>query len=1489
MNVLIISQSFKIGGLETNILNYCASLKKAGVHIYFATSVDADITIIEPYIKGCLRLEQWVPVTGRELRKNTRTLVEYMREFEIQIVHLHPYEGAIQGAIAAQLIGLPYFITIHSPSNLHPLYGITYRHIMSSGILPRAEAVYCVSTEVEEFLQKINREIKTKVVPNSIDVDIFNSSEYNSNGPWVAVSRLDNDKIEGLKDGVVLYSEYVKNSNSTNRDLLIIGDGNEKTEFQNWIQQNFPDLSIKFKGSSNNINEEISEASLVLGMGRVVLEAASSNKPVVLVGYDGLKGLVTRENFNEFSKCNFSGRNVLSKSFVEILESIKQLEKSPFYYFLRELVLDSFSSDVISKVYLKDLYESESKHISLNTEWAKQVIQVSEVIDGEDVLSPEKLPIWAQYVEMGMSAELKLIMGVYSEMNNIQLQNRNLVQEISMSKQHIHDISISNTQNDQELKNKIALLESEIKNNSISLIDANIVERFRNDIIDLKSDHDNAISKLQFEIDELRGDYNNSLDIQRNLSLEKETYIKEMDFLNYKINAISEKVHNLNKSKFFKVLNLLKRFRTQFLKGDFQDKEKFVKWFYAKVRKKKYFEKNIYNPLHEIYELIDMSIDMQKMHPNQAGSLDVDIEKATFKDEYTARKKFFEQYLNSNFYSSDFSDLISSLQENLYKGIIVYPAAVDWEPVQRPQQFLKELAKKGYLCIFVENKASSELEFRRISKNLFCTNREDILLPWLYSRRVIILCTWLMQMSFADCLPHKLLWYDILDNPDFLSLYDKDTLLKHSEVLKEADIVTYSALNLKKYIKGRDDACYLPNASSFEDFSKEVPQPPIDMVEIVNEKKPIIGYYGAIEEWFDLDLLFNLAERKPMWNIVLIGRSSLEGFKGKTSNYHNIHYLGEKPYSTLHQYSNFFDVGIIPFLVNDLTNSVSPVKFFEYQAAGLPVVSTPIAEMYNYESEFVYLAQNIKDFEASIEKFLLLHSVELKNKIRLQTTNNSWSSRVEKFEELILNTSSAWSIYANVFTENKIATMTASFLSFKGDNYYSGGAERYLIDLAEICKKLGKELIIYQYGDFSWMRRFKGIKVVSLSRNKLDTSSFTIERIQSFNRVFFQLVNRISHLNIYSAFFEAWPKAPSPSIGISHGVAWDGPNSMHDTGTQFWEINRRFIEGARACDKIVSVDSNTANWFQTIDFETGQKMQVITNYVDLSEFIPRENYDKLNENKIIILYPRRLYAARGLYIVLEILDDLLREFPNVELHFVGKGFDEDTNHVLKKQKRWGERVKWYWRDPAEMNEVYRLADITLIPTVYSEGTSLSCLEAMASANAIVATRIGGLTDLIINNYNGLLIDPDANSLKNALYDLLNNPDKIISFKERSFEVARAFSKKNWQMSWTNLINESITEKGEQLPLNKLVEIYISQMSELNGELGKRVKEYLENGDLVYVRCNNISNDIVEQWSFDRLQYMNWNNERLDDPDYVIATRNCANEVSKFVNHIHLIL
>lgn len=128
--------------------------------------------------------------------------------------------------------------------------------------------------------------------------------------------------------------------------------------------------------------------------------------------------------------------------------------------------------------------------------------------------------------------------------------------------------------------------------------------------------------------------------------------------------------------------------------------------------------------------------------------------------------------------------------------------------------------------------------------------------------------------------------------------------------------------------------------------------------------RPVLGFWGLIQDWLDLALVAGVARARPAWSIVLIGDvaadvSALAGLQ-------NVHLPGRRPYAQLPACARGFDVGLIPFRINALTRAVNPIKLREYLAAGLPVVSTPLPEVEGY-APHVRVADGVEAFVTACE------------------------------------------------------------------------------------------------------------------------------------------------------------------------------------------------------------------------------------------------------------------------------------------------------------------------------------------------------------------------------------------------------------------------------------------------------------------------------------------------------------------------------------------
>jgi glycosyltransferase involved in cell wall biosynthesis len=204
----------------------------------------------------------------------------------------------------------------------------------------------------------------------------------------------------------------------------------------------------------------------------------------------------------------------------------------------------------------------------------------------------------------------------------------------------------------------------------------------------------------------------------------------------------------------------------------------------------------------------------------------------------------------------------------------------------------------------------------------------------------------------------------------------------------------------------------------------------------------------------------------------------------------------------------------------------------------------------------------------------------------------------------------------------------------------------------------------------------------------------------------------------------------------------------------------------------------------------------------------------------VILYPRRLYKQRGFWLIAEVLPDILRRYPEAIFYFVGQAGEEGEREFMESAMReYPGRVRWETLAPDQMHTAYWAADISVIPTVHAEGTSLSCLEAMASGNAVIATDVGGLPNLIIPGHNGLLIKPEVDDLRDALETLIRDEGLRRRLAERAVDAARSFNLEDWKGKWSKVLQAHLpqqphreTRKGKPPSLTVIIENAVSQRS-----------------------------------------------------------------------------
>lgn len=201
-----------------------------------------------------------------------------------------------------------------------------------------------------------------------------------------------------------------------------------------------------------------------------------------------------------------------------------------------------------------------------------------------------------------------------------------------------------------------------------------------------------------------------------------------------------------------------------------------------------------------------------------------------------------------------------------------------------------------------------------------------------------------MAVAFTGDLECDLCVYDNMDELSLFRGASQELLELESDLFEQADLVFTGGMSLYEAKRGRHANVHaFPSSIDFNHFSKArgVKQDPPDQAAI---SYPRLGFFGVIDERMDIDLLRETADLRPDWQFVMIG-PVVKIDASTLPQRRNIHWLGGKSYNELPQYLSGWNVGFMPFALNEATKFISPTKTPEFLAAGIPVVSTAITDV----------------------------------------------------------------------------------------------------------------------------------------------------------------------------------------------------------------------------------------------------------------------------------------------------------------------------------------------------------------------------------------------------------------------------------------------------------------------------------------------------------------------------------------------------------------
>lgn len=362
------------------------------------------------------------------------------------------------------------------------------------------------------------------------------------------------------------------------------------------------------------------------------------------------------------------------------------------------------------------------------------------------------------------------------------------------------------------------------------------------------------------------------------------------------------------------------------------------------------------------------------------------------------------------------SEIVNKSKDNSLP-IVVYLSHYDYfYPLQqRPNHIFNLLSDSGFICVM----CGATKDVCQVRSNLYV-----IPFSWMsYLVKIEFSKTYITSIGF----PYKdiknfdkyiddsaFVIYELFDDFELISsnvrsraenLFNYLIKRENTFVITSADDLYKKAINM-----GTDPLKILmvKNGVNIQDFKKDSYDVPDAMKRVVKKGKPIIGYYGALTAtWFDFPLMLNIVKEQQEYEFVLIGLKygdenidKTEKFISELQKNSNFTYIPPVDYSQLPYYAHCFNVGIIPFQINEITKACSPVKLFEYMAMGLPIVTTSLEECKLYKSCFI--SNNVEEFLLNIKKAIDAKDKLSYQKILINEANaNTWKSRVDDIIAII--------------------------------------------------------------------------------------------------------------------------------------------------------------------------------------------------------------------------------------------------------------------------------------------------------------------------------------------------------------------------------------------------------------------------------------------------------------------------------------------------------
>lgn len=388
-SVLIALDKLDIGGVETFVVNQAKYFKEQGKDVVIIASKGIYAKELKKYDIKYIEYD-FTNKTYFDI-KEINKMISILKKYNITQVHINqiPEIGAIMPACI--LTNTPYVGYLHmgiatvqdNSLNVFDYFEkqyINYKELFKM-FFRNASKIIATTEYVKNYTAKRYNFDKRKVLvkPNPIDITEFNSTrKVKSINKLLYVSRLSEEKKTSIINALDLYKSFKEENPQAT--LSIAGDGPERASIESYIKENNIQ-DITFLGSISNVKEVMDQHDLVIGLARVVIEALTMKRIVIVSGYNCLKGIVDSSNIRLLINDNFTGKCLDDSSIEDIIEEIKNLNSKKI-----EKIVNQNYKTVENKLDIKEviysLKETDYKELNKN-QIIEDIMKITEIIDEE--------------------------------------------------------------------------------------------------------------------------------------------------------------------------------------------------------------------------------------------------------------------------------------------------------------------------------------------------------------------------------------------------------------------------------------------------------------------------------------------------------------------------------------------------------------------------------------------------------------------------------------------------------------------------------------------------------------------------------------------------------------------------------------------------------------------------------------------------------------------------------------------------------------------------------------------------------------------------------------------------------------------------------------------------------------------------------------------------------------------------------------------------